>query len=121
MANFVKGGWSGADTFTLGSMTGIVAAIPFAIWFFLAIEGVAMAAEEAKNPKRSIPIAYIGGIPFGERLIRAGKKVFFDLKLHDIPNTVERATAQIEGLDDIADPAAAQNARVKVLALVSSP
>ena len=33
----------------------------------------------------------------------------------------QRATAQIEGLDDIADPAAAQNARVKVLALVSSP
>src|SRR3989344_3499728 len=33
----------------------------------------------------------------------------------------QRATAQIEGLDDISDPAAAQNARVKVLALVSSP
>ena len=38
------------------------AAIPFAIWFFLAIEGVAMAAEEAKDPRRSIPIAYIAGI-----------------------------------------------------------
>ena len=61
-ANFLKGGWSGADTFSLGSISGIVAAIPFAIWFFLAIEGVAMAAEEAKNPRRSIPIAYIGGI-----------------------------------------------------------
>jgi ethanolamine permease len=61
-ANFLKGGWAGADSFSLGSMSGIVAAIPFAIWFFLAIEGVAMAAEEAKNPQRSIPIAYIGGI-----------------------------------------------------------
>jgi ethanolamine permease len=60
--NFVKGGWSGADDFSLGSISGIVAAIPFAIWFFLAIEGVAMAAEEAKDPHRSIPIAYIGGI-----------------------------------------------------------
>ena len=38
------------------------AAVPFAIWFFLAIEGVAMAAEEAKDPRRSIPIAYISGI-----------------------------------------------------------
>jgi ethanolamine permease len=43
-------------------MAGIFAAVPFAIWFFLAIEGVAMAAEEAKDPKRSIPTAYISGI-----------------------------------------------------------
>ncbi|MBV6750896.1 amino acid permease, partial [Pseudomonas chlororaphis] len=33
-----------------------------AIWFFLAIEGAAMAAEEAKDPKRTIPKAYVGGI-----------------------------------------------------------
>jgi ethanolamine permease len=62
VANFTKGGWSGQDTFSMASIPGIFAAIPFAIWFFLAIEGVAMAAEEAKDPKRSIPIAYIAGI-----------------------------------------------------------
>jgi ethanolamine permease len=62
VANFAKGGWSGQDTFSLAAIPGIFAAIPFAIWFFLAIEGVAMAAEEAKDPKRSIPIAYITGI-----------------------------------------------------------
>ena len=62
MDNFVKGGWSGQDSFSLAAIPGIFAAIPFAIWFFLAIEGVAMAAEEAKDPKRSIPIAYITGI-----------------------------------------------------------
>jgi len=61
-ANFVKGGWSGQDNFSMGALPGIFAAIPLAIWFFLAIEGVAMAAEEAKTPKKSIPIAYIGGI-----------------------------------------------------------
>jgi ethanolamine permease len=33
---------------------GIFAAIPFAIWFFLAIEGVANVAEEAINPQRTI-------------------------------------------------------------------
>lgn len=33
----------------------------------------------------------------------------------------QRALAQIEGLDDIADPVAVQNARVKIIALVSSP
>ncbi len=62
VANFTKGGWSGQDHFSLAAIPGIFAAIPFAIWFFLAIEGVAMAAEEAKDPKRSIPIAYITGI-----------------------------------------------------------
>ena len=29
---------------------------------------------------------------------RRGKHVFLDLKLHDIPNTVERATAQVARL-----------------------
>ncbi len=62
LANFVKGGWSGQDNFSMAAFSGMFAAIPFAIWFFLAIEGVAMAAEEAKDPKRSIPIAYIAGI-----------------------------------------------------------
>lgn len=62
MANFTAGGWAGADSFTLAAIPGIVAAIPFAIWFFLAIEGVAMAAEEAKDPRRSIPVAYVTGI-----------------------------------------------------------
>ncbi len=62
LVNFVTGGWSGQDQFSFAAFGGMFAAIPFAIWFFLAIEGVAMAAEEAKDPKRSIPIAYITGI-----------------------------------------------------------
>ena len=62
LSNFVAHGWSGEDHFSLGSISGIVAAIPFAIWFFLAIEGVAMAAEEAQDPRRTIPKAYIAGI-----------------------------------------------------------
>jgi ethanolamine permease len=61
-ANFALGGWAGQDTFSTGALAGIFAAIPFAIWFFLAIEGAAMAAEEAKDPKRTIPKAYIAGI-----------------------------------------------------------
>lgn len=60
--NFMKGGWAGDDVFSAAAIPGMFAAIPFAIWFFLAIEGVAMAAEEAKDPKRSIPRAYITGI-----------------------------------------------------------
>ena len=62
MSNFVANGWAGHSDFSMAAIPGIVAAIPFAIWFFLAIEGVAMAAEEAEDPKRTIPKAYIGGI-----------------------------------------------------------
>jgi len=62
ISNFVAHGWSGADDFSSAAIPGIVAAIPFAIWFFLAIEGVAMAAEEAKDPRKTIPRAYIAGI-----------------------------------------------------------
>ncbi|ENA30687.1 MULTISPECIES: ethanolamine permease [Pseudomonas] len=61
-ANFALNGWAGSDTFGMPAITGIFAAIPFAIWFFLAIEGAAMAAEEAKDPKRTIPKAYTTGI-----------------------------------------------------------
>ena len=62
VANFAANGWAGGEHFGLPALSGIFAAIPFAIWFFLAIEGAAMAAEEAKDPKRTIPRAYIAGI-----------------------------------------------------------
>ena len=45
--------------------------------------------------KIGLELVYAGGMPLAERLIASGKNVFLDLKLHDIPNTVGRATAQI--------------------------
>ncbi len=47
MADPLPNGWSGA-----------LAAIPFAIWFYLAIEGVANVAEETRNPQRDIPLGF---------------------------------------------------------------
>ncbi|MCC3159815.1 ethanolamine permease [Hymenobacter sp. 15J16-1T3B] len=41
---------------------GLFAALPFAIWFYLAIEGVAMVAEEVQDPQRSIPRGYLSGL-----------------------------------------------------------
>ncbi len=43
-------------------VTGVFAALPFAIWFYLGLEGVAMSAEEVVDPKRDIPRGYIAGI-----------------------------------------------------------
>ncbi|GAA1326739.1 ethanolamine permease [Streptomyces sanglieri] len=52
------------DTGALGSsswlpfgLLGIWAAFPFGMWFFLGVEGVPLAAEEAKDPVRSMPRA----------------------------------------------------------------
>jgi orotidine-5'-phosphate decarboxylase len=40
-------------------------------------------------------LAYAGGLPLVPQLVRAGKKVFVDLKLHDIGNTVARGVESI--------------------------
>ncbi len=41
---------------------GIFAALPFAIWFYLGIEGVAMVAEEVIDPQKNIPKGYLLGM-----------------------------------------------------------
>ena len=45
--------------------------------------------------KIGLELAYSGGLAFAEELIKNGKQVFLDLKLHDIPATVSRACAQV--------------------------
>ncbi|KZK98795.1 MULTISPECIES: ethanolamine permease [unclassified Pseudovibrio] len=42
----------------------IWAALPFAMWLFLAVEGVPLAAEEAKNPAVDLPRGIIGAMLF---------------------------------------------------------
>ncbi len=48
--------------------------------------------------KVGMELIYGGGLALVERLVKDGVRVFVDLKLHDIPNTVERATVQIAKL-----------------------
>jgi orotidine-5'-phosphate decarboxylase len=40
-------------------------------------------------------LAYAGGLPFAEELVRANKRVFLDLKLHDIGNTVAKGVESV--------------------------
>ena len=47
------------ESFGIG---GIFAALPFAIWLYLGIEGVAMVAEEVTDPQKNIPKGYLLGM-----------------------------------------------------------
>jgi ethanolamine permease len=51
----VDKGATGASTFFPTGYVGILAAIPYAAWFYLAIEGTPMAAEETRDPARDVP------------------------------------------------------------------
>jgi orotidine-5'-phosphate decarboxylase len=48
--------------------------------------------------KIGLELAFGGGLPFAKELIEAGNQVFLDLKLHDIPTTVEKACANVARL-----------------------
>ena len=53
---------AGASAFLPFGFVGIWAAFPFAIWFFLAIEGVPLAAEETRDPATDMPKGLIAGM-----------------------------------------------------------
>ena len=55
-------GAAGASALLPFGYLGIWASIPFAIWFFLAIEGVPLAAEETKDPERNVPRGIIAAM-----------------------------------------------------------
>ncbi|GAC1301823.1 MAG: ethanolamine permease [Mucilaginibacter sp.] len=71
--------------------TGIFAALPYAVWFYLAIEGVAVVAEEVKEPKRNIPKGYVSGLAtlvflaFGVMLFTGGVTDWRKLSNMDYP------------------------------------
>ena len=52
----------GASAFLPYGLLGVWAAFPFAIWFFLAVESVPLAAEEAKDPARAMPRGIIAAM-----------------------------------------------------------
>jgi ethanolamine permease len=55
---------AGATEFMPFGWYGVWAALPFAMWLFLAVEGVPLAAEEAKNPAKDVPKGIIGAMIF---------------------------------------------------------
>lgn len=52
----------GQGTFLPRGWAGVAAALPFAIWFYLAIEELPLAAEEAHDPRRDMPRGMMLGL-----------------------------------------------------------
>jgi orotidine-5'-phosphate decarboxylase len=59
---------------------------------------VARLGDSVTFYKIGYQLAYAGGLPLVRQLAGAGKKVFLDLKLHDIGNTVARGVESIATL-----------------------
>jgi orotidine-5'-phosphate decarboxylase len=59
---------------------------------------VAKLGDTVSFYKIGYELAFSGGIAFAGELAQAGKQIFLDLKLHDIANTVERATDRAAAL-----------------------
>jgi ethanolamine permease len=53
---------AGASDFLPFGYAGVLGAFVYGIWFFLAIEGVPLAAEETRDPKRDLPRGLIAGM-----------------------------------------------------------
>ncbi|WP_414475808.1 amino acid permease [Microvirga sp. M2] len=53
---------SGAGPFLPHGIVGILASLPFAVWLFLAIEQLPLAAEESHDPQADMPKGIIAGI-----------------------------------------------------------
>jgi orotidine-5'-phosphate decarboxylase len=54
--------------------------------------------ESASFYKIGMELVYAGGLGLVRDLVSSGKQVFLDLKLHDIPTTVAKATERVAGL-----------------------
>jgi len=53
---------AGGDGFLPFGFTGALGALVYAIWFFLAVEGVPLAAEEARDPRRDMPRGIVAAL-----------------------------------------------------------
>src|SRR3954466_14748739 len=59
---------------------------------------IARLGDSVSFYKIGYQLAYAGGLPLARQLSDAGKKVFFDLKMHDIGNTVARGVESVAKL-----------------------
>ena len=95
----------GASAFLPFGIMGILAALVYAIWFFLAVEGVPLAAEEARDPKRDMPKGIIGAmivlLVFAALMLLIGPGAAGSSVLADSDNPLPEAVRTAFGGDNL--------------------
>ncbi|ORU01204.1 Ethanolamine permease [Anaerovibrio sp. JC8] len=71
-----------AEPMLPNGFSGVMAAVPFAIWFYLAIEGGAMSAEEMVDPQKDIPKGFLSGM--ATLLVMAALTLFLTAGIGDV-------------------------------------
>ncbi len=110
----------GGELFPMG-FSGVLATLPFAVWLFLAIEQVPLAAEESVDPKRDMPRGILLG--FGTLVLSAFLVVFLNPSIagvgsHALGSSLEPALDGIRAI--YGDAAAPIFGVVALIGLVAS-
>ncbi|MHC0428595.1 ethanolamine permease [Streptomyces sp. O3] len=94
----------GANSWLPMGLLGIWAAFPFGMWFFLGVEGVPLAAEEAKDPVRSMPRAL--SIAMGVLVLLALVTFFAATGAHGADSIKEAGNPLVVALQGDGEPTA---------------
>src|ERR1041385_6456330 len=107
-ANPAAAGKTGLDAFRAAfhhfgrfGITGILAAAPIAFFAYIGFETVSVAAQEARNPRRDLPIGILGSLGICTVLYMLMALVLTgitDWRTLDVPSPVSFAVSKIEGL-----------------------
>jgi APA family basic amino acid/polyamine antiporter len=107
-ANPAAAGKTGLDAFRAEfhhfgrfGITGILAAAPIAFFAYIGFETVSVAAQEARNPRRDLPIGILGSLGICTVLYMLMALVLTgitDWRTLDVPSPVSFAVSKIEGL-----------------------
>ncbi|MFI1581392.1 ethanolamine permease [Embleya sp. NPDC020630] len=94
----------GANSWLPFGLLGIWSAFPFGMWFFLGVEGVPLAAEETKDPARTLPKAM--GLSIGVLLLLAVLTFLAATGAHGSNAVLDAGNPLVTALQGDGDPTA---------------
>ncbi|PPK98359.1 ethanolamine permease [Kineococcus xinjiangensis] len=96
---------AGASEFLPMGYAGVIGAFVYGIWFFLAIEGVPLAAEESRNPRRDMPRGIIAAmlalLVFGAGVLLLAPGAAGSAAMQDSGNPLPEAARIARGEDSL--------------------